>query len=141
MDIKKLLIGGIIAGALYFGLSYAVYGKLIMSFMQAHPGVATGVDRSMDDLQFLYIAGGNLLAGFLLSYIFVRVQVSSLVSGFITGGVIGFLGVASFDCIMYGTSLVISKTGMAADVAAYTAITAVIGAILGMVMGMGKKAA
>jgi len=55
--------------------------------------------------------------------------------------VIGFLGVASFDCIMYGTSLVISKTGMAADVAAYTAITAVIGAILGMVMGMGKKAA
>jgi len=71
----------------------------------------------------------------------VRAQVNSLVSGFITGGVIGFLGVASFDCIMYGTSLVISKTGMAADVAAYTAITAVIGAILGMVMGMGKKAA
>ena len=85
MDIKKLLIGGIIAGALYFGLSYAVYGKLIMSFMQAHPGVATGVDRTMDNFQFLYIAGGNLLAGFLLSFIFVRAQVNSLVSGFITG--------------------------------------------------------
>ncbi len=141
MDIKKLLIGGIVGGILYFGLGYLIYGNLLMNFMKDHPGIATGVDRAMDDFQFLYLAIGNLAMGFLLAYIFVKSNINSMVSGLFTGGIIGALISISVDCMMYGTTNIISKTAMAADVVAMTAMSAIIGAVVAMVMGMGKKAA
>jgi hypothetical protein len=141
MDIKKLLIGGIVGGILFFGLGWLIYGNLLMSFMQKHPGTATGVDRSMEDMRFLYLCLGNLLQGFLLAYIFIRANVKTAASGLITGGVLGALMAAGMDCIMYGTTNIISKTAMAADVAAFTVMCAVVGAVLGIVMNMGNKQA
>ncbi len=132
-------MGGIVGGILYFGLGYLIYGKLAMTFFANHPGEIM-VDRAEADLQFLYIGLGSLLQGFMLSYIFVRANVSSAVSGFITAGIVGALSSAGMDCIMYGTTKMLSKTGMAADVVCATVMTAVIGAVLGMMMGMGKKA-
>ena len=141
MNIKKLLIGGIVGGILFFGLGYLIYGNLLTGFMQKHPGTATGVDRAMEDLQFLYLIIGNMAMGFLLAYIFVKGNVNSMAGGLITGGIVGLLVSVGFDCVMYATTNVISKTAMAADVAAMTVMCAVVGAIVGMVMGMGKKAA
>ena len=140
MDIKKLLIGGIVGGILFFGLGYLIYGNLLVGFMQKHPGTATGVDRTMDDIQFLYLAIGNLAMGFLLAYIFVKSNVSSMGGGLVTGGVVGALVTVGVDCVMYATTHVISKTAMAADVAATTIMCAIVGAVVGMIMGMGKKA-
>ena len=141
MDIKKLLMGGIVGGILYFGLGYLVYGNLLMNFMKDHPGTATGVDRAMEDFDFLYLAIGNLAMGFLLAYVFVKSNVTSLAGGLVTGGIIGALVSVAYDCMIYGTTNVISKTAMAADVAATTVICAIIGAVVGMIMGMGKKTA
>jgi hypothetical protein len=139
MDIKKLLIGGIVGGILFFGLGYLIYGNLLAGFMQKHPGTATGVDRAMDDLQYLYLIIGNMAMGFLIAYVFVKSNVSSPGSGLFTGGVIGALVSVGFDCVMYATTNVASKTAMAADVAAFTVMCAIVGAVLGMIMGMGKK--
>ena len=141
MDIKKLLIGGIVGGILFFGLGYLIYGNLLMNFMKEHPGTATGVDRAMEDFDFLYLAIGNLAMGFLLAYVFVKSNVTSLAGGLVTGGIIGALVSVAYDCMIYGTTNVISKTAMAADVAATTVMCAIIGAVVGMIMGMGKKAA
>lgn len=141
MDIKKLLIGGIVGGILFFGLGYLIYGKLLMSFMANHPGTALNVDRADADFQFLYLALGNLINGFLMAYIFIRANVKTPVSGFITAGIIGLLISAGHNSIMYGVTNIMSKTGMAVDVAAATVMTAVVGAIVAMVMGMGKKEA
>lgn len=141
MDIKKLLIGGIVGGILYFGLGYLIYGNLLANFMKEHPGTATGVDRAMEDLQFLYLAIGNLAMGFLLAYVFVKSNVSSMAGGLVTGGIIGALVSVGFDCVMYATTNIASKTAIAADVAAMTVMSAIVGAAVGMVIGMGKKAA
>lgn len=140
MDIKKLLTGGIVGGILYFFLGWLIYGTLLAGFMQTHPGTVTGVERAPDDMQYLYLAIGNLAMGFLLAYIFVKGNVNSMGSGFITGGVVGALVSIGVDCVMYGTTNIISKTAMAADVAAMTIMTAVVGGVVGMVLGMGKKA-
>ncbi len=139
MDIKKVLIGGIVGGILYFLLGWLIYGMLLMDFMKSHSGLATNVDKA--EMDFLYLAVGNLAMGFLLAYVFVKSNVSSLAGGLITGGVIGALVSVGVDCMMYGTTNVISKTAMAADVAAMTVISAVVGAVVGMVLGMIKKAA
>ena len=141
MDIKKLLIGGIIGGILYFLLGWLTYGMLLTDFMKNHPGTATGVDRAMDDFQYLYLVIANLAMGFLLAYVFVKSSIGSMASGLVTGGVIGLLVCVGFDSVIYATTNIVSKTAIAADVAAFTIMSAIVGAAVGMVMGMGKKAA
>ena len=139
MDFKKLFIGGIVGGILYFLLGWLVYGKLMSGFFMNHPGEVAMVARADNDMQFLYIVLGSLFQGFLLSFIFVKANVGSAISGFIIGGVLGGLSTAGMDCIMYGTSKMMSKMAMAGDIVAAALMSAVIGAIVGLVMGMGKK--
>ena len=139
MDFKKLLIGGIVGGILAFFLGWLVYGKLMTGFFMDHPGEVAFVERAENDMQFLYIALGSLFHGFMLAFIFVKANITSAVSGFITGGVVGGLAVAGTDSIMYGTSKMISKMAMAGDIVAAGLMFAVIGAIMALVMGMGKK--
>lgn len=141
MDLKKLFMGGIVGGILFFLLGWLIYGMLLMDFMNNHTGAAGNVSRTEPD--FLYLAIGNLAMGFLLAYIFVKGNVNSMANGFITGGIVGLLIAVGYDCMIYATTTVISKTAMAADVAVSTVMTAVAGAVVAMVMGMGmaKKAA
>lgn len=138
MDIKKWVIGGITGGVLFFLLGWVIYGMLLKSFMEGHPGTAGNVFREPD---FLYLAIGNLAMGFFVAYLLLKGNVNSMAGGFVTAGIAGLLIGVGFDCMMYATSTVISKTAMAADVAASTVMTAIVGAVVAMVMGMGKKAA
>ncbi|MBS1510132.1 MAG: hypothetical protein JST86_04780 [Bacteroidetes bacterium] len=136
MDIKKLVIGGIAGGVLYFLLGWLVYGTLLADFMKTHPGAVSGFDRPSPD--FTYLVIGNVLSGFLLAYIFVKGNVGSLVNGFITGAVIGILMAAAFDTINYGLTFLISKKVMLADVLASGIISAITGAVIAVLMGKPK---
>ena len=138
MDFKKLFIGGIVGGILYFLLGWLIYGMLLIDFMKGHSGIASNVDKA--EMDYLYLGIGNLAMGFLLAYIFVKSNVNSMANGLITGGIIGALVCIGVDCVMYGTTNVLSKTAMAADVAAMTVMSAIVGAVMGMMMGMLKKA-
>lgn len=138
MDIKKLLMGGIAGAVAFFLLGWLIYGILLMDFMTAHSGAAGNVGRAEPD--FLYLVIGNLASGLLLAYIFIKGNVNSMGAGIVAGAIIACLMTVGFDCVMYATSTVISKTAMAADVAAATVMGAITGGIVGMVLGMGKKA-
>ena len=139
MNTKKFLIGGIVGGVVYFLLGWLFYGYLLAQYFQGHPGTATGVDRAMDQFIWWALILGNLLSGFLLAYVFSKSGVSSLSSGLITGGILGFLMSSSYDLIMYATTNITSKQAMLADVATFTVISAITGAVVGAVMGMGNK--
>ncbi|HAO46929.1 MAG TPA: hypothetical protein PLZ45_14590 [Ferruginibacter sp.] len=139
MDLKKLFMGGIVASILFFVLGWLIYGMLLMDFMKNHTGAAGNV--MLQEPNMLYLVIGNLASGFMMAYIFVRANVNTAANGFITAAVIGLLVSIGFDCITYATTTIISKTAMAADVAASTVMSGIIGAITAMVMGMGKKAA
>jgi hypothetical protein len=141
MNISKLVIGGITGGVAFFLLGWLIYGNLLMNFMASHPGTATGFNRSENDMDFLYLIIGNLAMGFLLAFIFIKGNVSGMAGGLATGFVVGLLMSVGIDCVTYGTTHILSKTGMAADVAAATAMWAIAGALVGLIMGMGKKAA
>ena len=138
MDIKKLLTGGITASVLLFFLGWLAYVKLFTTFFANHPGTAAMSERT--DMLLLYIALGNVLHGFLMAYVFVKANVSSVASGLVTGGILGLLFAGGVDSIMYGTSNLLSKTGAAVDVAIVAVIWAIAGAVVGAMMGMGKKA-
>ncbi len=133
MDIKKLAVGGIVAGILFFLLGWLIYGMLLMDFMKNHPGVVSGYDKATPDM--LYLVIGNLLSGFLMAYIFVKANITTLAGGLIMGAVVGVLMTASMDCIMYATTNLVSKKMMMADVLSSAAMSGITGAIVGMVLG------
>jgi len=78
---------------------------------------------------------GNLLSGFLMAYIFTKANVNTLANGFITAAVVGLLMAASYDCMNYGLTNLLSKKMMMADVLAAVVLSGVTGAITGLVMG------
>jgi hypothetical protein len=110
-----------------------------MDFMANHTGIAGNVAKAEPD--FLYLIIGNLAMGFMMAYVFIRANVNTMAGGIITGGIVGILLAVGFDCMMYATTTVMSKTGMAADVAGSALMSVVVGGIVGMVLGMGKKTA
>ena len=133
MNIKKLAIGGIVAGILFFFLGWLIYGILLMDFMKANPGVVGGYDKAAPDMLWLVI--GNMLSGFLMAYIFVRANVNTLANGLITAAVVGLLMSASYDCMNYGLTNLLSKKMMIADVLAAVVLSGIVGAVTGLVMG------
>jgi hypothetical protein len=133
MNIKKFAVGGIVAGILFFFLGWLIYGILLMDFMKAHPGTMSGYDKAAPDMLWLVI--GNLLSGFLMAYIFTKANVNTLANGFITAAVVGLLMAASYDCMNYGLTNLLSKKMMMADVLAAVVLSGVTGAITGLVMG------
>ena len=138
MNTKKFLIGGIVGGVVYFLLGWLFYSNLLAQYFHDHPGTVIA-DKPMDQFIWWALILGNLLSGFLLAYVFSKSGVSSLSSGLITGGILGFLMSSSYDLIMYATTNITSKHAMLADVATFTVISAITGAVVGAVMGMGNK--
>jgi len=139
MNNKKTLTGGIAGGILFFLLGWLVYGILLTGFMNQHPGSIGNVNRSDTDMQMGYIFAGSILQGFLLAYILVKANISSVAGGFITGAIIGFLIAASFDLTMYGTTYIMSKKGIMADIVAATLLSGIVSAGIVFVINKVKK--
>jgi len=137
MDIKKLITGGIAGGVVFFFLGWLVYGNLLSDFMRQNPGKIGWIDRK--EPEFLYLIAGQLMYGFLLTYILLKANVNSIVSGLITGAIIGFLMGAAIDFTMYGTTLVLSKKGLLAELSAGIVITALAGAVIAAATGRKMK--
>jgi uncharacterized membrane protein len=133
MSIKKIAIGGITAGIIFFFLGWLIYGNLLMDYMKAHPGVVSGYERVTPDMIYLVI--GNLLSGLLMAYIFTKANINTLVNGLITGAIVGLLMAAAYDSMNYALTNLYSKTMIVADVLATVILSGITGAITGWVMG------
>ncbi len=142
---NKVLLGGIIGGIIFFVLGWLIYGMLLTNFMAAHSGInaatAAIVNKGMEQFGFGWIALGNLASGFLLAIIFSNYgNITTAMAGAKAAGIIGFLVSVGFDSIMYGTSNLMTKKGMLADVLAFTVMNMIVGAIIAAIIGMKKKA-
>lgn len=136
MNTKKFLIGGLVGGIIYFLLGYLFYGKLLSDFFHNHAGTATGVDRAMDQFEWWSLILGNVLGGCLLSYVFIKSNVSSAGSGLLTGAVIGLLTASSYDFISYGVANTMTTTSVLGDICTFTVMSAIAGAIVGWICGL-----
>ncbi|MEO6330204.1 MAG: DUF1761 domain-containing protein [Ginsengibacter sp.] len=136
MNTKKFLIGGLVGGIVYFFLGYLFYGILLTDFFHNNAGTATGVDRPMDQLIWWSLILGNVLSGCLLSYVFVKSNVSSAASGLVTGAVIGLLASAAYDFVSYGVANLMTTAGVLGDVGTFTVTSAIAGSIVGWVCGL-----
>ncbi|MDB5224158.1 MAG: hypothetical protein JWN83_2825 [Chitinophagaceae bacterium] len=139
MNTKNFLIGGIVGGVVFFLLGWLFYGNLFAGYFKDHPGSATNVERTMEQFQWWALILGNLLAGFLLAYVFSKSGVASLSSGLVTGLVLGLLFSASIDLIMYATTNTMSKHIVAADIGITTVMWGITGAVVGAILSAMNK--
>jgi hypothetical protein len=145
MNTNKFLIGGIIGGIAYFFLGWVVWGMLLMNFMTEHTtdlGKAVMRKDASGEVTMIWWAliVANLLWGFLLSYVLVKSNTSSVSGGASTGAVLGLLTSAGINCFNYAfMDMTDGYTAMAVDIAASTVVSAVVGAIVGWYLSMGKK--
>jgi hypothetical protein len=105
-------------------------------------GTATGVSKTDEEMNFLWIIISNLAAGYLLAVIFgMYGNINTAMSGIKAGALIGFLMAMSYDAIMYATTNIMNMNSMWVDIAAWTAICAITGGVVGGVLGMKSKSA
>lgn len=137
MNSNKFFLGGIVGGVVYFLLGYLFYGLLLKSFFDAN---ATPTD--MSKMIWWALIVGNLLVGFLLSYIIGKANASSMGSAAGIGFVVGLLMALSFDLMMYAMgSGMGNMKAIAVDAITAAVMSTIAGAAIGWVYGMGKKSA
>lgn len=141
MRTNKILLAGLAGGVVYFLLGWLIYGMVLASFMdgQSTPeGMA--VMRPDDGMVFWAMIVGNIAGGMLLAVIFGRwANISTWQTGAMAGAVIAGLMAMSFDFLLYGTTTMMTLTGVLADIVVYAVLGAIGGAVVAMVLGSGKK--
>jgi len=140
MDMKKLLLGTLAGGIVYFLLGYLVYGMLMADFFAGYSSSgAIALMKSEEEMKFYPLALGNFAHAALLAYIFLKwANIKSFGEGIMGGAVIGLLMTAGYDLVMYDTMKMMSIVGIGVDIIVYTIMTAIVGGVVGGVLGMGK---
>lgn len=142
MNTNKFLVGGIIGGIASFLLGWVVWGMLLMSFMKEHTSAAGQAAMRPDDNPVWWaLVAGNLLLGFLLSYVLNKSGVRSAGAGAAVAAVVGLLFSATMDLFSYAFMDSSDTTAIVVDVLASTVVAAIIGAIIGWYLGRGSKVA
>lgn len=131
MDTKKLLMGTVVGGLVYFFLGFITYALLLGDFFIAHAGSATGVPKT--EMYYWPLMLGDFAQAGLLSFIFIKWgEVHSFKDGAKAGLIIGFLMTLGFDMIQYDTTNIMDLTAALTDVVAYSIITAIVGGIVAL---------
>lgn len=124
MNVKKLIIGGIVGGIVDYLLGGLFYGALFPNIYPQSP-----------EVKHEFILLGCLTFGFLVSYIFTQLaSVSNAISGLKAGAIIGLLSGLYMNFFMYANQAVDYKL-MLTDVGISVVMGAVVGAVVAFVNG------
>lgn len=137
----KLLLAILASGVAAFLLGWLLFGIALMGYYEANMIQYEGLMKSEEEMNLGLIFVGNLLFAALVAWSCSRMGATSLVSGFMTGAIIGGLVYASVDVMfMAFMNLYTGTTVVIVDVIANAAWAGCIGAVAAMVLGSGKKA-
>jgi uncharacterized membrane protein len=140
MNTSKILVAGLVGGAVAFLLGFLVWGLALNSFMAENTGSATGVMKSEADFNWIAMVLGHLSLGLLFAVIYGRwASISTFATGAQAGAVLGFLISFTYDMISYGSTNVMNLTGAIVDIVVSTIISAIIGGVVALMLGRGGK--
>ena len=133
MNTSKLIFGTLLGFVGYFMGGFVMYTIVFEKLLQStNPGmVSVQAEPNM-----IVLVIGNLVASFLLTYIFekwagIRTWMSGGISGFMIGALIAF----SFDCMFLGTTSLMTWSGVFVDTLVYGLISAIAGALSAWMLG------
>ena len=139
--LARVLAATVAGGITFFILGFVIFG-LILDPMVMRPNTnpdAMKLMKDPPDLPFLIL--GNLVAAFLLAYIFDKwATIRTFVGGLIGGAVIWFI-IALYFQLMFAAFMRMSTSYVpaVADVIGTTIVGAITGGVVGLVLGMMNK--
>lgn len=140
METTKLLLGTVVGAITLFLLGWVVYGMMLMDFMAANAGTATGVNKPEPELLHIFI--GNLFTGLYFTIILGNwAKVTSIGEGLKVGLIVGVLSAAGLDFVMYATTNMMNMTALCVDILAWTAMAGITCAVITATISRGAKAA
>lgn len=140
MNTNKVLLAALVGGVVYFLLGWVVYGMLLMDTYKSFAGSATGVNKGDTDMVLWAIFVGNVIWALLFAVIFDRwAKISTLQAGAVAGAWMSFLFSLSFNLLSYGTTNIMTFTGVLVDPIVSAVMGAIVGGIIGWVLGYGKN--
>lgn len=127
MNTNRLLLGALAGFFGYFMSGFLCYTIIFKEILAStNPGMAS----VQTEPNMIAIVVGNLMGGLLLAYIFERwAGIRSVFTGAAAGAVIGLLLTLSYDCMIYGTTTLMTWNGVLVDTFVYTIMSAIAGAL------------
>ena len=140
MNTNKLLIGALLGGVAYFLLGWLLYGMLFMDTMASMMPNMASIQRTEADMDWVPMIIGNLVAGFLLAYIFEKwASIRSFMGGLVAGATLGFLIAFGYDSIMHGVTNLMTWGGVILDSVIYAVMSGLAGGVIGWWLGYNRK--
>lgn len=134
MNARKIVIGGIVGGIVFFLLGWLIYGVILAGYL----GTAfnQSVMRPMDQMIWWSLILSNLGWGFTLAFVFNWSNTTDWKAGALKGAIFGFLTTFSIDLGYYAMSTMYLKTGaICVDILATVVMVAIGGGIIAWVIG------
>jgi hypothetical protein len=133
MNVNKLLVGTLLAFVAYFMGGFLLYTIVFKGLLAS---TNPGLHLAQAEPNMIALVVGNFAAAFLLTFIFEKLSsVRTLKSGLTYGFIIGALFALSFDCMMLGTTNLMTWSGVLVDMVVYSIISAIAGGVLGWFLG------
>ncbi|HEX6914063.1 MAG TPA: hypothetical protein VF145_02400 [Chitinophagaceae bacterium] len=140
MTSRNFLLGGVVAGIVYFLLGWLTYGLLLKDLMDGHTSQGMlAIRRADEDFILWSMIIGNLGLGFLVSYVMSKSNAVTAMSGLITGSLVGFFCSVAFDFITYAQLNIGDMTGIWLDIATMTVVSGIAGGVTGFILSLAKR--
>ena len=139
--LARVLAATVAGGITFFILGFLIFG-LILDPMVMKPNMNPDVAKLMKEPPaWAFLVLGNLVAAFLLAYIFDKwATIRTFPGGFIGGAVIWFI-IAVYFQLMFAAfmNMTTSYVPAVADVIGTTILGGIAGGVVGLVLGMMNK--
>ena len=136
MNANKILLSGLIGGAVAFLLGFLFYGLLLADFFESNAGAATGVMRDESDFIWWAMILGHLAWGLLFAVVFGRwTNIKTYATGVSAGAVLGLLISLTYNLISYGSTNISTLTALVVDTLIMTLVSGVVGGVVGWFLG------
>ena len=141
MDTRTLL-AGLAAGVTGFLLGWLLFGILLMDYFQGNIAQYDGLMRTEEEFGMISMLVGNLLLGFLLAWLFSRMNVTTFAGGAVDGFIIGLLIYGSMSLYYYAMmNWYTSIAPMLVEILVNGIWMAVMGGVAAAVLGMKRSVA
>ena len=133
MNFKKITLVGLLGGVFAFLFGGLLFGIIFKDFL---PYQMEGVLKSEDEMVWWAMILSNLLWGWFFAFVFINwANITTWLSGFKAGAILGFLIVAAFDVGLFSMTNLLTFNSMLMDILINTIFCGIMGAFIGWVAG------
>ena len=139
--LARVLAATVAGGVTFFVLGFVIYG-LILDPMVMRPNTTPGAMKLMKDPpMWAALVLGNLVAAFILAYVFDKWASIRTFAGGLTGGAVLWFLIALYFQLMFAAFMNVATSYVPAvvDVIGSTILGAISGGVVGMVLGKMNK--